>query len=191
MASMFIPIIVLFIIIYGFKKNIAIYEKFLIGVEEGLRMALKIFPTMFAMTICINVILKSNIINDIVNLFEPLFRFLNYPKELISLAIMRPLSGSSSLVIMDNILKTNGPDTFIGRVASVLQGSSDTTIYIISLYFSSVGIKKIKYSLIVGLLADLMAVIFSIITIRLLFHWKNSPYYRLFLDELNSLAFAL
>lgn len=170
MASLIIPVIVLSIIIYGFKKNIPIYEKFLVGVEEGLRMALKIFPTMFAMTICINVLLKSNIINDIVNFLGPVFDFFNYPKELVTLAIMRPLSGSSALIIMDNILKVNGPDSFIGRVASVLQGSTDTTIYIISLYFSSIGIKKIKYSLIVGLLADLMAVIISIITIRILFN---------------------
>lgn len=170
MASIIIPIIVLFIIIYGFKKNVAIYEKFLIGVEEGLKTALNIFPSMFTMIICINVLLKSNIINDIVNLLEPLFNILNYPKELVSLAIMRPISGSSSLVLMDSILKTNGPDSFVGRVASVLQGSSDTTIYILSLYFSSVGIKKTKYSLIVGLLADLMAVIFSLITINLLFN---------------------
>ena len=83
---------------------------------------------------------------------------------------MRPISGNSSLIIMDNLLKTYGPDSFIGRTASIIQGSSDTTIYIIGLYFSSVGIKKIKYSLIVGLLADLMAVIISIIVIRFLFY---------------------
>lgn len=170
MASMIIPVIVLFIIIYGFIKGVSIYEKFLIGVEEGLKMSFKIFPSMFAMVICINVFLKSNIINDIVLFLEPVFKFLNYPKQLVSLALMRPLSGSSSLMIMDNILKINGPDSFIGRVASVLQGSSDTTIYILGLYFSSVGIKKIKYSLVVGLLADLMAVIISIVMVRILFN---------------------
>lgn len=169
MASVLIPSIVLFILIYGLTKNVEIYDEFLEGVKEGLSMALGIFPTMFSMTICINVMLKSNIINDMANWFEPVLNFLNYPKELLSLAIMRPLSGSSSLIIMDSILKNNGPDSFIGRVASVLQGSTDTTIYIISLYFSSVGVKKIKYSLIVGLLADLMAIIISIIVIKILF----------------------
>ena len=81
---------------------------------------------------------------------------------------MRPLSGSSSLIILDNILKTKGPDSFIGNVASVLQGSTDTTIYIISLYFSAVGIKKIKYSLIVGLLADFMAIIISFVVVKII-----------------------
>lgn len=170
MANILIPSIVLFIIIYGFKQNIPIYEKFLQGVEEGIQTALKIFPTIFAMVISINILLESNLINDIATHLSPLLKIINFPKELLTLAIMRPISGSSSLVITENILRNSGADTFIGRVASVLQGSSDTTIYILSLYFSSVGIKKIKYSLIVGLLADLMAVIFSIITIKLLFN---------------------
>lgn len=170
MNNIIIPSIVIFILIYGLIKKVDIYDKFLEGVLEGVNMSLKIFPTMFAMTICINVLLKSNIINDITNIVAPFLSFINFPRQLLSLALMRPVSGSSSLIIMDSILKQNGPDSFIGRVASVMQGSSDTTIYIISLYFSSVGIKKIKYSLIVGLLADLMAVIFSLITIRLLFN---------------------
>ena len=169
MTSIIIPSIVLFIILYGFFKNVSIYDKFLEGVTEGLSLALKIFPTMFAMVISINVLLKSNIINDMTNFISPVLNFIGYPKELISLAIMRPISGSSALVLMDNILKVNGPDSFVGRVASVLQGSTDTTIYIISLYFSSVGIKKIRYSLIVGLLADLAAVIISIVTVSLMF----------------------
>jgi spore maturation protein B len=169
MTNYIIPSIVLFIIIYGFIKKVDIYDEFLNGVIEGLSMSLKIFPTMFAMTIGINVLLSSNIINDITNFITPILNLINYPKELVPLAIMRPISGSSSLIIMDSIFKNNGPDSFIGRVASVLQGSTDTTIYIISLYFSSVGIKKIKYSLIVGLLADLMAIIISIVVVKSLF----------------------
>ena len=122
------------------------------------------------MTICINILIRSNIIKDIVKIIEPILNYLNYPTSLVPLAILRPISSSSSLVIMDNILKTHGPDSLIGRTASVLQGSTDTTIYILGLYFSSVGIKKTKYALIVGLLADLMAIIFSFYIINLLFN---------------------
>ena len=82
---------------------------------------------------------------------------------------MRPISGSSSLVLMNEILGTYGPDSYLGRIASIIQGSTDTTIYIITLYFSSIGIKKIKYSLIVGLLADLCAIILSIVVVNMLF----------------------
>ena len=170
MAGVIIPFIVLFVILYGFLKKVDLYDNFLVGVKEGLSMALKIFPTIFAMTVCINIMLKSNIINDVVNFISPVLDFLKFPCELVTLSIMRPISGNSSLIIMDNLLKTYGPDSFIGRTASIIQGSSDTTIYIIGLYFSSVGIKKIKYSLVVGLLADLMAVIISVIVIRCLFY---------------------
>lgn len=169
MTHFVIPIVVLFIIFYGLIKNIEIYEAFLEGIKEGLGMALKIFPTMFAMVMSVDVLVKSNIIRDITLLIEPLLNFLHFPGELLPLAIMRPISGSSSLVLMNEILATHGPDSYLGRIASVIQGSTDTTIYILSLYYSSIGIKKIKYSLIVGLLADLCAIILSVVVINLLF----------------------
>lgn len=169
MTHFVIPAVVLFIIFYGLTKKIEIYDTFLEGVKEGLGMALKIFPTMFAMVMSVDILVKSNILNDITTIVEPLLNFLHFPKELLPLAVMRPISGSSSLVLMNEIFAAHGPDSYIGRIASVLQGSTDTTIYIISLYYSSIGIKKIKYSLIVGLLADLCAVILSVIVINLLF----------------------
>ena len=169
MTNFIIPVVVLFIIIYGFMHNVSIYDSFLEGVREGINLSIKLFPVIFSMTISINLFLKSNIINDIVYLFTPILNIVNYPKELVSLAIMRPISGSSSLIIMNDILKNNGPDSFVGRVASVLQGSTDTTIYIIGLYFSSVGIKKIRYSLLVGLLTDLAAIIISFVVVKIMF----------------------
>lgn len=169
MTNFIIPSIVILILIYGLYKKVDIYDTFLEGVKEGLNMALKIFPTMFAMVISVDILVKSNIIRDISNLVEPCLQLIRFPKELLSLAIMRPISGSSSLILMNDILRIHGPDSYIGRIASVLQGSTDTTIYILSLYFSAIGVKKIKYSLIVGLLADLCAVILSILVIRFMF----------------------
>ena len=169
-SNLIIPCIVLFIIFYGLKKRINIYDEFLIGVREGLEIALKLFPTMFAMILAINILIKSNIINDLIIFIKPILQFIKFPQELFLLGFMRPISGSSSLVLLNDILKTSGPDSYIGRIASVIQGSTDTTIYIIGLYFSSIGIKKIKYSLIVGLMADVMAIILSVIVINLLFY---------------------
>ena len=169
MTSYIIPIIVIIILIYAFYKKVNIYDEFIKGIEEGLKTSLKIFPTIFAMIISINVLLKSNIIEDLTNLLAPIFDFLRFPKELLTISILRPISGSSSLVVFNDILKTYGPDSSIGRIASVIQGSTDTTIYIISLYFSSIGIKKIKYSLIVGLLADVACIIIAILTVSIFF----------------------
>ena len=165
-----IPGIVFLIVFYGFYKKIDVYEAFISGVKEGLSMALKIFPTMFAMVVSIDILIKSNALNALITLIEPICFRLSIPKEILPLAFIRPISGSSSLVLMSDLLKTYGPDSFIGRVASLIQGSTDTTIYIIGLYFSSIGIKKIKYSLIVGLLADLFAIILSILVVSYFFY---------------------
>lgn len=169
-SNLIIPTIVLFIIIYGFRKNINIYEDFLIGVKEGLEISLKLFPTIFAILLAINILIKSNFINDLITFIKPILNFLKFPEELFLLGFMRPISGGSSLVLLNDILATSGPDSYVGRIASVIQGSTDTTIYIIGLYFSSIGIKKIKYSLIVGLMADIMAIILSVVVINLLFY---------------------
>ena len=169
MTNYIIPVVVLFIIFYGLIKDIDIYDVFLEGVKEGLGMVLKIFPTMFAMVMSVDVLVKSNFLSDITMFIKPVLNFLGFPGELLPLAVMRPISGSSSLVLMNEIFKTYGVDSYLGRIASVIQGSTDTTIYIIGLYFSSIGIKKIRYSLVVGLMADLCAVILSVIMINLIF----------------------
>ena len=170
MINYFIPLVVIIIIIYGIYKKIYIFDTFIICVKEGMKLSINLFPTIFAMIIAITMITDSGIINYICNLIKPLFIKIAFPTEVIPLAILRPISGSSSLVVLNDILTRYGTDTLIGRLASVMQGSTDTTIYIISMYFTSVGIKKIRYSLIVGLLADLLSVIISFIMVNVFFN---------------------
>ena len=170
MINYFIPLVVIIIIIYGIYKKIDIFDTFIIGVKEGMKLSINLFPTIFAMIIAITMITDSGIINYICNIIKPLFIKIAFPTEVIPLAILRPISGSSSLVVLNDILTRYGADTLIGRLASVMQGSTDTTIYIISMYFTSVGIKKIRYSLIVGLLADLLSVIISFIMVNIFFY---------------------
>ena len=168
-ANIILPLIVVLIVIYGIYKKIDVFNVFIEGVKEGITMTLQIFPTILAMIVSINIFLKSNILQDITIYLKPLFDILQFPSEILPLAILRPISGSSSLIMLNNILSTYGVDSYIGRVASVIQGSTDTTIYILGLYFGSVGIKKIKYSLLVGLLSDLSCIIISLIVVSILF----------------------
>ena len=168
-ANIILPFIVLIIVGYGIYKQVAVFDVFLDGVKEGLTMTIQIFPTIIAMIISVNIFLKSNILELVINFLNPLFNFLKFPKEILPLAVLRPISGSSSLIILDNILKNYGADSFIGRVASVIQGSTDTTIYILGLYYGSIGIKKIKYSLLVGLMADISCIIIALIVVNILF----------------------
>lgn len=169
MFNYLIPIIVIIILIYGLYKKVDIFDTFLLGVKEGLKSSINLFPTIFAMIIAINLLTRSGFILDLSNTLKPIFNKISFPVEVLSLAILRPISGSASLSMLSEILSTYGPDSFIGRLASIMQGSTDTTIYIISLYFASIGVKKIRYSLVVGLLSDLISIILSVVIVTLIF----------------------
>ena len=168
-ANLLIPIVTIIVIIYGIYKKVDIYESFINGINEGLKMSISIFPTIMAMVIAINLLINSNIILDLTKYLEGFFTLIGFPTEILPIALLRPVSSSASLVIMNDILKVYGPDSYLGYIASIIQGSTDTTIYILGMYFSSVGIKKIRYSLLVGLLADLICVIVAIIVVNLVF----------------------
>lgn len=168
-VNLFVPILVIYIIIYSVYKKVDIFDTFIIGVKKGIKLTFNLFPTIFAMTIAITMITSSNLIYDLSNILAPVLSFIHFPKEVLSLSLLRPISGSSSLVLLGDILSRYGPDSFIGSLSSVMQGSTDTTIYIIGLYFASIGIKRIRYSLILGLLADLISVIISLIVVSMMF----------------------
>lgn len=159
-----LPLITIIVIIHALIKRVNIYDEFLEGVKEGLSMSLNIFPSMFAIILAVTVFVKSNFLNSIISLINPT----TFPKEILPIAILRPISSYSSLMLLNEILKTYGPDSLIGKIASVITGSTDTTIYIIGMYYSSVKITKIKHSLLVGLLADLSCVIISILIVKYL-----------------------
>lgn len=162
-SNLILPLIVLFVVIYAMFKKVAIYDAFIDGAKESFPMILKLFPCLLAMILAVNIFLKSNVIID-------LFKFISFiPNEIIPMIIMRPISGTSSLAILTNIYELMGPDSMVGTLASYIQGSTDTTFYIITLYFGSIGIKKIRYALLVGLLADLLAITISLIFINIVF----------------------
>lgn len=168
-SNLIIPLIVLLVIIYGIRKKINVYDTFIEGAKESFDMIINLFPTLLAMILGINIIINSGLITSLLNILKPIFEFIKVPLEIIPMAIMRPISGSSSLALLNNIFATTGPDSLIGRIGSLIQGSTDTTFYVISLYFGSVGIKKIKYALWAGLFADLLGIISSIIIVKLMF----------------------
>ena len=168
-SSLFIPILVLVVIIYGAYKKVNVYDSFVSGAKEGLPMVSSMFFSLLAMIFGVNIFLKSGVIDYFFDFLKPILVFINIPLEVLPIAIMRPLSGSFGLALLNDMYKVYGPDSFISVLASVIQGSSDTTLYVITLYFGTVGIKKIKYALWVGLLTDLFMVIMALILIPLFF----------------------
>lgn len=168
-SNLMIPLMVLIIVIYGMYKKIDIYDSFLNGASESFSMIVKIFPCFLAMILGINIFLKSGVLNIFLDLVKPILKCLNLPVSIFPMALMRPISGSSTLAILNNIFTLYGPDSFVGRLGSVIQGSTDTTFYVITLYFGSVGIKKIRYALWAGLFADLVGIIMSLVIVNLIF----------------------
>lgn len=168
-SNLILPLIVLLIILYGIKQKINVYDSFTTGAKESFDMILSLFPNLLAMILGVNIFIKSGILNFFLNLLEPFFNIIKVPIQIIPIAIMRSISGSSSLAILNTIFENYGPDHIITRISSIIQGSTDTTLYVITLYFGSVGIKKIKYALKVGLLADLIGVISALIIANLFF----------------------
>lgn len=163
-SNIILPLITLIVIIYAIYKKVNIYEEFLNGVKEGLQISLDIFPSIFALIISVTVLVKSNFLNDIISLIN-----INlFPKEILPIALLRPISSSSSMMLLNELLMTHGPDSIIGKTATIIAGSTDTTIYIIGTYYASIKIKKIRQSLLIGLLADLACVIISILIVKIL-----------------------
>lgn len=124
---------------------------------------------MLAMIFGLNIFIKSGTLNYVFAILKPIVNFLNVPIEVFPMMILRPISGSASLALLNDLLKNFGPDSIIGLLSSVIQGSTDTTFYVLTLYFGSIGITKIKYSLYAGLFADLIGIIAAIVTVKIFF----------------------
>lgn len=168
-GSYIIPVIVLIILLLAIKKKINVFDEFVEGAEEGLRMSFSIFPYLIAMIFGINILLKSDILNHIFIFLRPIFDFIHIPVEILPMAIIRPISGNASFAVMIDVINTYGVDSYLGRIVSVMQGATDTTIYVISLYFGSIGIKNIRYALKAGLFADLLTLIISVLLVSIFF----------------------
>ena len=118
------------------------------------------------MVFAVNILLNSHIIEAVFKFIEPILNILNIPLSILPMSIVRPISGTASLAIMNDIFANFGPDSYIGRIASVLQGCTDTTIYVLALYFGSVKISKTKHALSTGLFADFIGIIASFIIVN-------------------------
>ena len=168
-SKIIIPLFVVGIILYGHHKKVDVYNSFLAGAKEGLLTSFNIFPAIIGMIFAINIFLNSGVIDFILGWLKSIFNLLNVPLSILPMALLRPISGTASLAIMNDIFANFGPDSYIGRLASVLQGCTDTTIYVLALYFGSVKISKTKHALGVGLFADLIGIIMAFILVSIFF----------------------
>ena len=167
---MIIPGIIVLVLISGYKKKIDMYDSFNTGVVKSFKMIKTLFPTFLSMIFAINIFINSGFLELLFKLLNPIISIIKIPIEILPIALMRPISSGASLAYLNNIFERFGPDSFIGILSSVIQGCTDTTLYVVSLYFGYIGIKKIRYSLLAGFLADLIGITASILVVKLLFN---------------------
>jgi len=168
--NLIIPLMILVVVFYGLKKKVNVYDSFIEGTKESFSMIVDMFPYILGMIVAVNIFTSSNFLDSFLIIFKPFLDFINVPMDIVPMGIMRSISGTSSLALLNNIFMEYGPDSFIGKLGSLIQGSSDTTLYVITLYFGSIGIKKTRYAVFAGLVADLFAVIASIVICNLIFN---------------------
>jgi spore maturation protein B len=150
-------------------RRVPVYQTFVEGAEEGFTTAIRIIPYLVAMMVSIGVFRASGAMELLANILAPLLNVLQLPPDMLPLAIMRPLSGSAALGLAAEIIRTFGPDSFIGRLASIMQGTTDTTFFVLTIYFGSVGIRNYRHALATGLLADFTTLIASIMICKQMF----------------------
>mgnify|MGYP006070592637 FL=1 len=163
-----IPLILCAILLYGLLHGVNIFDSFLEGAKEGISTSFGILPALVALMTCIAMFNASAALDIFTNALRPICEAIGFPPETIPLALLRPISGSGALAIYENLLSNYGPDSFVGKVASVMQGSTETTFYTIAVYYGAVKVKKTRHTVPSALSADLTGFLMSVVAVRLL-----------------------
>ena len=164
-----VPAVITFILLYAWSKKVQVFPVFLEGAEKGLHTALSILPTLIGLLTAVTMLRASGAVDALGELLAPLFSLLGIPKECTALVLLKPISGSGGLAMGSEIMKTYGPDSYAGRVAAVMLGASETSLYTISIYSGFLKLKNLKYAVPAALVGDLVAFVLSAYFVRLQF----------------------
>lgn len=162
-----LPFMVVSIIAYGLYKKVKVFDCFIEGAKKGLFTVYELLPTITGLVLAVTMLQKSGGMELIAKAFSPISNLLGIPQEVTPMALLSPVSGGGSLSLFENILKQYGPDSFLGRVGSVLMGSTDTTIYAVTVYYSAIGIKNSRHTLYAGLCADFASYVLSTVFVKM------------------------
>lgn len=163
------PLFACIVVVYGLFKKAPVFDLFLKGAKDGIHLLYNIAPTIMGLVFAVDLLKSSGAMDVICGFVAPVAEWLGFPQEIIPMAMLRPVSGSGSTALLTSLYEDCGPDSFAGRVASVIAGSSETTFYAIAMYFGSIKVKKIRHTLLAALMADFSAIVVSIITVRIFF----------------------
>ncbi|WP_027630163.1 spore maturation protein [Ruminiclostridium cellobioparum] len=164
-----IPAIFIIIILAAILRKVKAYDLFIEGAKDGIETVIKIMPSLVGLLVAVGVFKASGALDLLIILLRPLIDLLGMPPEVAPLALLRPISGSASFAFVTEIIKAFGPDTYEGRVAATMMGSTETIFYTLAVYYGSVGVKNIRYTLIAAIMADIISVIASLWACRFIF----------------------
>jgi spore maturation protein B len=164
-----IPLMFFLFLGWGIIKKVKVYEVFVEGAKDGFNVAIRIIPYLVAMLAAIGIFRASGAMELLTTVLAPVTALIGMPPETLPMALMRPLSGSGSLGIMTELMKVHGPDSLIGILASTMYGSSETTFYVLAVYFGAVGIKNTRHAVPVGIIADAAGMLAAVWIVTLLF----------------------
>ncbi len=168
-SDLVIPVLILGVIAFSLFRKRPVYSDFILGAKDGIKTAFDIMPQLVGLIVAIKVFDASGGMEFIVRLIEPLASILHFPSEIVPFALMRPLSGSGSLALATGLFEKYGTDSMIGRIISVMMGSTETTLYTVAIYFGAVGVKNTRHTLLCALSADLISMILSVIVCTVMF----------------------
>lgn len=167
-STWILPFIILTILTIGIIKKVPIYETSTEGAKDGFKVSINIIPYLVAIIVAISMLRASGFIEGIGTMFSGILEALKVPVEVLPIMIVRSLSGSAALGIFSDIANTLGPDSYATKLAAIMVGSSETTFYVLSVYFGSVGIKKFRYAILTGIFADIIGIVATIFVCQLL-----------------------
>ena len=164
-----LPAIILLILTMGLFKKVPLYETFTEGAKDGFKVAVNIIPYLVAIIVAISMFRASGIIESIGTILKPIFTPSNIRADTIPIMLVRSLSGSAALGVFSDIANNLGPDDYATKLSAIMVGSSETTFYVLAVYFGAVGISKLRYALIVGLLADFIGIVSAVLVCNMMF----------------------
>ncbi len=162
-----LPLMVVSIVVFGLYKKVKVFDCFMEGAKKGLRTVYDLLPTITGLVVAVTMLKQSGGMELIAKAFSPVAALLGVPEDTVPMALLSPISGGGSLSLFESVLKSDGPDSFLGQVASVLMGSTDTTLYAVTVYYAAVGIKNTRHTLYAGLAADFASFVLSPLFVRL------------------------
>jgi spore maturation protein B len=165
-----IPAAVVMIVLFGLFRGVPLFDAFVAGAKEGFRSSVDILPTLVGLIMAVTMLGASGALDMLASFLAPAAHLLGLPPQVTPLLLIKPISGSGATAILMQIFQSNGADSYVGRVASVMSGSTETTFYAIAVYYGAVGVKKTRHTIPAALTADLTACVVAALTVRIFFN---------------------